>query len=168
MEINVILTNRAVETWREECADHPQRRLMIFAEEWRELCDLALKGLTQPEAVSINPLQMALDSEEFYELSQAYRHAKDQLPREAGEPDPVTVAWENLKRYIIDNSQVVDRRDIIEECWQALDSLIARGELPEPQRERRNGLIIACNQLFDMGAYGRGKESREPQDGDSK
>ena len=122
----------------------------------------------RPEAASINPLQMALDSQEFYELSQAYRHAKDDRPRKAGEPDPVVVAWENLKRYIIDNSQVVDRRDIIEECWQALDSLIARGELPEPQRERRNGLIIACNQLFDMGAYGRGKESREPQNGESK
>jgi hypothetical protein len=53
------------------------------------------------------------------------------------------------------------RRDIIEECWQALDAMIVRGELPgngTDKSAQRNGLILACNKLFELGAYGRSKE----------
>lgn len=62
------------------------------------LTELAMKEApTLGEAVRRN-LRMAMDSREFYELSQAYRHA--------GLIDPAgTVeAWDALKQYILDNA----------------------------------------------------------------
>jgi hypothetical protein len=53
------------------------------------------------------------------------------------------------------------RRDIVEECWQAIDAMIVRGDLPgngTDKSAQRNGLILACNKLFELGAYGRSKE----------
>lgn len=59
-------------------------------------------GLTISEVVRRN-LRMALDSREFYELSQAYRHSKEWTPR-GDDINPVVEAWEALKQYVIDNS----------------------------------------------------------------
>jgi hypothetical protein len=42
----MILNAEAIKVWREECANDRYNRSMIFADEWRQLCDLALKGLS--------------------------------------------------------------------------------------------------------------------------
>lgn len=45
------LTEEVIKLWREECNQRRHMRGMIFADEWTELCDLALKGLgARPEA----------------------------------------------------------------------------------------------------------------------
>lgn len=52
----------------------------------------------RPEALRINPLVMALDSKEFYELCQAYRHA-------GHDPADQVETWAMLKEYILANSE---------------------------------------------------------------
>lgn len=48
------LTKRALELWRDQGATNFQGRMAILPDEWRELCELALKGITVPEELRIN------------------------------------------------------------------------------------------------------------------
>lgn len=44
------LTKAAIEGWKRDGAQGVEMRRYIFAHEWETLCDLALRGLDQPEA----------------------------------------------------------------------------------------------------------------------
>lgn len=39
-----------------------------------------------------------------------------------------------------------------EACWQAVNALIKRGDLPEPAHSERNGLIMASNAIRSRGS----------------
>lgn len=43
------LDEKIILHWRDRCNEEPRNRLAIYSDEWRQLCDLALKGLSQPD-----------------------------------------------------------------------------------------------------------------------
>jgi hypothetical protein len=43
-----MLSKDTIERWMSECANDPSLRRQIFKEEWRELCHLAMRGLSLP------------------------------------------------------------------------------------------------------------------------
>lgn len=53
-ELSRSLPASAIQKWREECANDARLRSMIFADEWRQVCDLALEALAKREIAPID------------------------------------------------------------------------------------------------------------------
>lgn len=70
-----MLKPEVIKLWRETAATSGEERRMIFPVEWRELCDLALKGLAAPEAEATTLLRRAFTALEDECLMHATRMA---------------------------------------------------------------------------------------------
>lgn len=108
------LTESAIMMWREECAGSPRLRTMIFADEWQQLCDLALRGLesTQPEAASTEDAEREWLEDELVECMRIVSPGMAE-PK----PDEITYAImvTGIRRMVEANT---DRYEALLDRWQ--------------------------------------------------
>lgn len=88
------LKRETLELWKKEGVESPKYRAAIFTNEWEELCDLAIKGLSAPEEVSLR----ILDDREVKEIAKKSGLAKYVWDTEEGRMDLARFAHEATKR----------------------------------------------------------------------